>query len=103
MEPDPHTALLSCVERIKELVLILRVETHTGIFHGQEYAIVRILSCSDQQLPRTILNINHRMRGIQEKIQNDLLQLHSIAHHHWKVVRKLLFQKNLVGLEFTPR
>src|SRR5260221_12590861 len=88
-EADPHTATLSCVERIEKSVETLRIDTHSRILHGQADTIVFASFGSDHQLPRSIVDAAHRVCGVQEQVQDDLLKLDTIACDGRRAVAEL--------------
>jgi hypothetical protein len=51
--------------------------------HTQSHTILAVSFCSDQQLPLTIVDTPHRIGGVQEQVQDDLLQLNAIALNRW--------------------
>ena len=85
-QPNAHTAALGCVEGIKEPFHVLVIETHTGIPHGQAHKVAVFSFCSDQQVSRSVVNTNHRLGRIAEQVQDDLLELDTIACYGWKVL-----------------
>ena len=85
-QPNAHTAALGCVEGIKKLFHALVIETHTGIPHDQAHKVAVFSFCSDQQVPRSVVNTNHRVGRIAEQVQDDLLELDTIACYGWKVL-----------------
>ena len=58
---------------------------------------------SDHQLPRTIVDGAHRIRGVQKQVQDDLLKLDTIARDRRKIVGKFRPQNHPVSLKFTQR
>jgi hypothetical protein len=58
---------------------------------------------SDDQLPRTIVYVPHRVGGIQKQIQHDLLKLDPITRDRWKVFGKFDPRNHLTSLKFTSR
>ena len=46
------------------------------------------LGC-DQQLSRSILHVDHRVRAVHEQVQNDLLKLDTIASDDREIVGEL--------------
>jgi hypothetical protein len=79
-EANPHTVALGRVERLEKSVRILRLKTHTGILHGQAHTIAFLSFRFDHQLPRPILDAAHGVYGVQEQVQDHLLELDAISH-----------------------
>src|ERR1700719_1692400 len=96
-QSDSHTVILSRVERFEEAVGSLRIETDPRIFHGEEHPMTFVSFGPDQQFPRAIMYGTHRIRSIPEKVQNYLLQLHTVTCYKWEVVGKLRSHDHLVS------
>jgi hypothetical protein len=86
-QTDPHTAALGCVERFEESAHVMRVEPHTCILHGEAHTVVFVALGFDHQVPWPILDTAHRVRGVQEQVQNHLLKLDTVARDRREVVR----------------
>src|SRR5437879_3551601 len=84
-QANPHTVAFSRVERIEELVHRLRFQTRPRVLHSQTNAIAFVSFGSDHQLPWTVLDVAHRVRGVQEQVQHHLLKLDTIAYN-WREV-----------------
>ena len=78
-QPNTHTAAFGGIEGFEQPLEILRIDTGTGILHAQTHTIVSFSLGSDQQLPRAVVNTDHRVGSIAEQVQDDLLQLDTIA------------------------
>src|SRR5258705_12887479 len=55
-EPDSHPVGLRCVEGVKQLVHVLRVDAPPGIPHSRAHTVAVLACGSDQQLPRAIVH-----------------------------------------------
>src|SRR5690349_9757490 len=78
-QPDSHTPDLGGVEHLKKASHGLPVETDACILHAQAHTAPLIWSGSDQQMSRTTVDGAHRVRRIEQQIQNHLLKLNTIA------------------------
>ena len=78
-ESDTHPVTFCCVESVKQLVHDLRVDSDAGIPHRQAHAIVVHLFCFHQQLTRAIVHVDHGVGGVAEQIEDDLLELYTVA------------------------
>jgi len=78
-ESDPHAIALGRIERFEELVRALRPEADSSIRDAQAHVVAHIQRRFDDQLPGSILNSRHRLRGIAYQVEDDLLQLDAIA------------------------
>src|SRR5262245_20951258 len=88
-ESDTHALALRRVEGIKELVHALTVNPYACIPHHQTHAIGVLSLGSDQQPARPIVDADHRVRGVAEEVQNDLLELDAIAGDRREVFGEL--------------
>ena len=84
-EPDPHSVRFRGVEGVEELVHSLRIEPDSYILHSQTHSIPFVSFGPDHQLSRTILDAPHRVRGVQEQVEDDLLKLDAIARDRREV------------------
>jgi hypothetical protein len=100
-QADAHAAALGRVEGLEEAVHAPRVEAHPRILHGQPRAIAFASLGPDHQLPRTVLDGAHRLRGVQEQVQDDLLELHAVARDGRKFLREFRPQDHPAPLEFA--
>jgi len=88
--PIPITAALSRVERFEELLHCLPFKTQPRILHSQAHTSPSSRSVSDHQLPWTIVDVAHCIRGVQQQVQYYLLKLDTIACNWRKVLGKVL-------------
>jgi hypothetical protein len=102
-ESDAHAVALRRVKSVKQLVHILAVETRASVPHGHAHTIAALPFGSDQQLPRAIVDADHRVRGVAEQVQNDLLELDAIASDRWEVIGELRLNDHPVSLKLTQR
>ncbi len=102
-QPDTHPAILGGVKRFEKLVQVLRSKTHACVLYAQAHLITFVSFGSDDQLSRTIVYAAHRVGGIQEQIQHDLLKLDTIGRDRREVVGKFDPRNHLASLKFTPR
>src|SRR5882762_7503246 len=102
-EADAHAAVFCGVERLEESVLGLLVEAHPRVLYRQTDAIAVVAVGPDDELRRTILHGAHRFRSVQNQIQHDLLQLHTITTDTGKVIGELRPHDNHGPLKFVGR
>src|SRR5882672_5325738 len=88
-ESDAHSTALGGVEGLKELVHDVGLEANADILHRQAHPIAFVTFGSDEELPRTIIHVGHRVRSIAEQVQNDLLKLDTIGSHERKILGEL--------------
>src|SRR5215831_17861934 len=102
-EPDAHAIGFRCVEGVEQLDHILGVHAHADIPHAHADTIAVLAFGSDQQLPRAIVHVNHRVGGVAEQVQDDLLELDPIAGDGREVLGELRLKNDAVALEVTQR
>ena len=81
----------------------LGVEAHARIAHGHTHTIAVLPFGSDQQLPRAIVHADHRVRGVAEQVQDDLLELDAIAGDDREIVGELRLKNDPVSLQLAQR
>src|SRR5262245_8908945 len=101
-QADTHPVAFRRVEGVEQLGHVLRVDADPGIAdaHAHTVAVV-VLFGSDQQLPRPIVDGGHRIRGVADQIQDDLLELNTIAGDRWKVLGELQLKQYAISLKFA--
>jgi hypothetical protein len=102
-QSDTHAAALRGVEGIEELVHALTVNADTAVPHHHTDAVAILSLGSDQQLPRPIVDIHHRVRGVANQIQNDLLELDAIPGYVREIIGELRLQNHALSLKVTQR
>src|SRR5262249_24659175 len=55
----------------------------------------------NQQLPRSILYVDHRIRSVAEQVQDDLLKLKPVARHSRQIFGKLRLKSDSIPLELV--
>ena len=60
-QANPHTAGLGRVERFEEFIHRVGVETLPRVLHGEAHPVACVALGSDHQLPRAIINCDHRV------------------------------------------
>src|SRR6476659_10053883 len=78
-EPDSHAIALRRVKSVEQLVHRLTIETNARVLDGQADGVRALPLGSNKQSPGAIVDFTHRVHGVAEQIQDDLLQLHTIA------------------------
>ena len=56
-----------------------RVEPGPQISHGDLHAIRPIALAADEQVASAIAHLAHRFDGVDDQVENHLLQLHAVA------------------------
>src|SRR5918993_514529 len=102
-QADAHAVSFCCIKCVEKLVRALSVDSHAGVPNAHTHAIAILPFCSDHQPPRSILHVNHRVRGVAEQIQDDLLELNTIAGYVREAVSELRLKHDPVSLKVTSR
>jgi hypothetical protein len=102
-QSDTHAAALRRIEGIEELVHGLTVNADTAVPHHHTHAVAILSLGPDQQLPRPVVDIHHRVRGVANKIQNDLLELDAIPGYVREIIGELRLQNHALSLKITQR
>src|SRR4029450_12270904 len=98
-----HPAALRRIESVEKLVHALTIEAGTSIAYRQAHAISVFPFSSDQHLPWAIVHADHRVRGVAEQVEDDLLDLDSIAGDGREIGGELRLKNDPVSLKVTPR
>src|SRR5215467_4260886 len=102
-EPDTHAVGFRCVEGVEQLVHVVGVDAHASIPHAHADTIAVLPFGSDQQLPRAIVHVNHRIGGIAKEVQDDLLELDPIAGNGREILGELRLKDDAVSLQVAQR
>src|SRR5262245_34663695 len=100
-EANTHAVALRRVEGVEQLGHVPRVDADADIAHAHAHTIAVLVFGSDQQLPRPIVHGGHRIRGVADQIQDDLLELNTIPDDLWKVLSELQLKQNAISLKFA--
>src|SRR5690349_23478557 len=100
-QADSHTAALRRVERVEDSLKALWVDAHSDILYAQARAIVAVDFSRDHEVPRAILDAAHRVRGVQQQVQDDLLELDAIACDRWEAIGKPRTQNHAASLKLA--
>src|SRR6476660_7010058 len=98
-EADTHAVAFRRVEGVEQLGHALRVDADAGIAHAHAHTIVVLLFGSDQQLPRPIVHGGHRIRGVAEQVQDDLLELNTVPRDRGEVLGELHLKRYVISLK----
>src|SRR6185503_2530427 len=102
-QPDAHAPALRGVEGTEHRLQALRCETHAGIADGQTHAAAILFFRFDQQLSRAIVHVGHGLRSIAEQVQDDLLELDTIAGDDRETLGKFRVKDHAISLKFVRR
>src|SRR6266480_1629002 len=102
-EADTHAVAFRRVEGVEQLGHALRVDADAGIAHAHAHTIAVLVFGSDQQLPRPIVHGGHRIRGVADQVQDDLLELNTIPRDRWKVVGELQLKRYVISLKLAQQ
>src|SRR5262249_42376312 len=91
------------VKGIEKSAETLRVETYPHILDGKADLVAFDSFGRDEQLPGTIRNGTHRVRGVAQQVQNDLLELDAIACDQREIVSKFRTHDDAVSLQVSQR
>ena len=94
-QPDAHAVALRRVEGIEQAIRALAVEARASIPNSHADTIAVLSFGLNQQLPRAIVHVGHRVRGVAKQIQDDLLELNAIAGDGRQIVGKLRLNDRL--------
>src|SRR5262245_13020820 len=99
--PDSHPATFRRVERFEEIYLTFSIEVDHRVFHDEAGSIVCFSVGLDDQMPWTIVDAAHRIRGVAHEVQNDLLKLDAIPRDQQRLDAKIRPQNHTAALKVT--
>ena len=88
-QADSHSVAPGGIEGLEQPLGILRLKSDPRIPHQQGYPAVLAALRSHRQLPRAIGDLAHGVRGVEQQVEDDLLQLDPIAGHGREAIRQL--------------
>ena len=100
-KPHPHSTGLGGVERVKDFVYHLRVNTYPRVFNRYLHLIRVNVPGGDHQFSCPVIYIAHRFDSIHGQVQHHLLQLHPIAENRKNVIRKLRPDHHALSFRFV--
>src|SRR4051795_1158555 len=100
-QADPPAVGLCRVECFEEPLPLNRVEPHPNILHAQPHVIVFASGGPDHHASWSIIDAVHRLGRVPEKVQDDLLKLHTIARNGREVVGQLHPNVYLASLQLA--
>jgi hypothetical protein len=98
-QPHADPIGLARVEGLEQSVELLRIEPRTGILHFDEH-IVRFHAGHDRKLARSAADTAHRFDGIDDEIDEYLLQLDPIRREERQVSHKPALQADAIAMHF---
>src|SRR5215469_7223605 len=101
-QPHPCSTGLGGVESLEDALAIRWIDPRTGIVHCHEDACL-ILLCADQQLSSPGLDQAHCFNGVQDEIQQHLLQLNAIPTKGTQSVRKACLDRDTIAQNRASR
>ena len=75
---------------------MLRVDADPGVLHGHQHSIIPVGPRANDDLARPVLNRRHRLDGIDDEIEDHLLQLNPVGDHRRQLGRQVEAQRHVV-------
>src|SRR5208337_1235121 len=100
-KPHAHAAGLGGVERVKDFVYHLRVNTCPRVFNRYLHLVRVNVPGGDHQFSCPVTYFAHRFDSIHDQVQDHLLQLHLIAENRKNVIPKPRSDNHGVSLRFV--
>src|SRR6516162_2338375 len=101
-QPHPHAAGFRGVECLENALQMRRIDARPGIAHCYEGAGVVLLG-ADEQFSWPGLDRAHGFNGVQDQVQDDLLQLNAIPLNGKQSVRKPGLDGDAVPGDYASR
>src|SRR5207253_11122980 len=100
---NAHPVALRCVERVEELVDLFGVDADSRILDGEAYPVVSVASGGHEQLPRTTIDADHGVGGVEEQVEDDLLKLDTVAGDRREIAGEVRPQDHPIPLQLALR
>src|SRR5437867_2819253 len=100
-----HPVGFSGVKRLKQPLHLSRFETRARILHakaGLRYSIAYLATPADYQDAFRFLGCVHRIHSIDDQIEENLLELHTVSKNGWKVLGQLSADRCLTRSALVP-
>ena len=82
---------------------VVRGQANAGVANAQAHSATVLALSLDGQLSLSILHIDHRVAGIAQQIQDDLLELDSIPIDDRKIISQFHPQDHAISLKVVRR
>src|SRR5262249_23927857 len=96
-----HPICFRCEEGLEDSVDVFWIDARSGVFDRHKYVAGGLEFRRDYQDPCAIGHLAHCVCGVSDKIQDDLLQLASIALYEGKPPCKIGPHKNVLCLQLA--
>jgi hypothetical protein len=90
-QPEPHSLLLRAEKRLEDLRQVLRVDARAAVVHADDDRM-RIGLQRERDGATVVRQRAHRVHRVEHQVDQHLLQLHRIAEHHGRSVRRTPLQ-----------
>src|SRR6266446_6207256 len=95
-QPHPQTAALGRIEGLKEVLVICWRQSRPRILHSDEHAVLPVLSRANQQPSRSLADAAHCFNGVDDQVEDHLLQLDPISLNERQALRELRLRRDAV-------
>lgn len=99
-QTHPHSSVLRSIERLKQALETLRAHPWAGILHRHQDTACFPPS-ADEQLSCPFSQAALRLEGIDDQVQDDLLQLHTVSLNARQLLGELRLYRDRVLLELA--
>src|SRR3954468_11723690 len=102
-QPDAHAVALRRVKGVKQSVHALAIDAHAGVAHAHAHMIGVLALGDDTQAPLAIVHVAHRVAGVPQQVENDLLKLDPVASEGREILSEFRLQSDAVSLKIAQR
>src|SRR5262249_52134256 len=100
-ESHAHAPGLGGVEGVEQAVHTLQGQARAGILHGDEHPARGVWPGADAQLARSLADAAQRFDGVEDQVQEHLLQLDTIAVNARQALREVGLHRDAVLHHFA--
>ena len=74
-----HAVIFGRVKCVEDFFYVARIEADANVAYGQPSVISMLSFGCEQELPRSIVYVAHRLRSVANEVKDDLLKLYAVT------------------------
>ena len=102
-QPHPHSVGLGAVQRLEEFVSVAWRDPSTNVMHAERDLVVVILHRRDRDDPVLLVGARHRLDGVLDQVEDDLLQQDAVSSHERRIVSKIAVHGHTRAIELAAQ
>ncbi len=102
-QAHPHSGTFRGVKSVENTFHVLRINTDSAILDRKENALILRQTGADNHLPGATGGGVHRLRGVHDQVENDLLELNPVTLDQRQCIGELWMKHDTATLQFTQQ